>query len=556
VRRRAAGRAGVLLAVTAAACALVVVPVLRLAAVAWSAGADQLGQVLTSASFGAAVRNTLLLALAVTACAVPLGTALALALRRPDVPGRRGWQLAVLLPVLVPDFVLGYSWTQAYGPGGFTDTLLGRNWGGVPGAVQVGIVLVVGAVPVAYLVVAAGLATRAEPLFERAARIFGAGRWTAARTVTLPLLAPALAAASVLVFVLALGAFAVPQVLGTPAGFRTVATQIYADLSLGGSSEAFPEAVLLAVLLVVLALVCIAPVDAVVGRLRVRRTPGADSVLPATRRTATGRGIAAGIAAWLLLTVGLPLVALVLAAVTRAVGVPPTPANWTLAHFREVLTPRTAEALGRSAGLAVLAATVLLVLAAGVALVESGRAGRAVSTLATLTVVLPGSTLAVAVLLTYGQRLADPAALILVAYLAKFWAFAQRPLSGARDRVVADEWRAARVSGARPLTAVRTVLVRPLAPVLLGAWGLVLLTALHEVTMSSLLYGPGGETLAVVVLNSQELGRIGPTAALSVVLTALVVVPALAAGLLLRRPRRTTGRARAVAVPAGVPGAG
>ena len=45
--------------------------------------------------------------------------------------------------------------------------------------------------------------------------------------------------------------------------------------------------------------------------------------------------------------------------------------------------------------------------------------------------------------------------------------------------------------------------------------------------MSSLLYGPGSETLAVVVLNSQELGRIGPTAALSVVLFLLVAVPAL-----------------------------
>ena len=45
--------------------------------------------------------------------------------------------------------------------------------------------------------------------------------------------------------------------------------------------------------------------------------------------------------------------------------------------------------------------------------------------------------------------------------------------------------------------------------------------------MSSLLYGPGSETLAVVVLNSEELGRIGPTAALSVLLTVLVVVPGL-----------------------------
>jgi iron(III) transport system permease protein len=62
--------------------------------------------------------------------------------------------------------------------------------------------------------------------------------------------------------------------------------------------------------------------------------------------------------------------------------------------------------------------------------------------------------------------------------------------------------------------------------------------------MSSLLYGPGSETLAVVVLNSQELGRIGPTAALSVVLTLLVALPALllwpVAGRL-RTPRAVPG---------------
>jgi iron(III) transport system permease protein len=74
---------------------------------------------------------------------------------------------------------------------------------------------------------------------------------------------------------------------------------------------------------------------------------------------------------------------------------------------------------------------------------------------------------------------------------------------------------------------VRTVALRPLAPALLGAWLICFLTALHEVTMSSLLYGPGSETLSVIVLNSQELGRIGPTAALSVVLSLLVAVPAL-----------------------------
>jgi iron(III) transport system permease protein len=549
LRAAGAARAGAAVAALAVAGALVVVPLLRLAGVAWSAGGDGLARVVASPSFGAAVRNTLVLAAAVTLAAVPLGTALALLLRRPDVPGRAAWRLAVLLPVLVPDFVLGYSWTQAYGPAGFTDGLLGWNWGALPGAVQVWLVLVVNVVPVAYLVVAAGLATRAEPQLAWAARVSGAGRGTALVTVTLRLLGPAIAAAAVLVFVLSLGAFAVPQVLGTPAGFRTVATQIFADLSLGADPATFVEAVTLALLLVVLAAVCVVPVDAVLGRrLRAARTAG-DGVPAAAGRPVVGRWVAAGLAGYLLVTVGLPLAALLLASVTRAVGVPPTPANWGLGHYREVLDARTLEALGRSATLAVTAATVLLVLSALVVLAERRWPGRAVAGLLTLTFVLPGSTLAVAMLLTYRRWLVDTPALILVAYLAKFWAFAQRPLSGAADRLVADEWRAARVSGAGPVTAARTVLLRALAPVLLGAWLLCLLTALHEVTMSSLLYGPGSETFAVVVLNSQELGRVGPTAALSVLLTVLVAVPALLLSVVAGRPRSAGAPVEAAAAP-------
>jgi len=93
--------------------------------------------------------------------------------------------------------------------------------------------------------------------------------------------------------------------------------------------------------------------------------------------------------------------------------------------------------------------------------------------------------------------------------------------------------------------AVLTVrALRPLAPALLAAWLVCFVTALHEVTMSSLLYGPGGETFAVVVLNSAELGRVGLTAALSVLLTLVMLVPALPAWLLLRwlrSPRRIPG---------------
>jgi iron(III) transport system permease protein len=520
-------RAGVPVAVALLLAVLVALPLLRLVQVLWQESDGDLAGILGSPGLSTAVLHTVVLAVAVTVTAVPIGITLALVLRRPDLPGRAFWRVAVLLPVVVPDFVLGYSWTQAYARAGFTDTLLGLHWDGLLGPVGVWLVLVVNAAPLAYLVVAVGLAARSEPDLERAARASGAGSFTVLFTITLRLLLPAVAAASVLVFVLTLGTFAIPQVLGAPAGFGTVTTRIYADLSIGGDPASFLEAVTLALLLVLVAVVCVAPGDALLGpHLRSARPADAQGTQTVPGRQAVRRGQAVGLGGYLLLTMVVPLAALALSSVTRALGVPPTPGNWTLDHFRQVLTVRTVEALGRSVGLAVAAASLLVLLGGLVAVGERRRAGRATATLITLTLVLPGSTLAVALLITYGRWLSGTLTLILLAYLAKLWAFAHRPIAGALDRLPPDELRAARASGAGLLTAVRTVALRPLAPALLGAWLICFVTALHEVTMSSLLYGPGSETLAVVVLNSQELGRIGPTAALSVVLTLLVAAPA------------------------------
>jgi len=541
----------VLVAVVAGAITLlVVVPLLRLVQVVVDESAGRLGEILTADGMADAVRSTLLLAVAVTVFSVPLGTAMALVLRRPDLPGRSLWLGAVLLPVIVPEFVLAYSWTQAYARAGFTDTLFGVRWTGVLGPQGVVAVLVANAVPLCYLLTAVGLAARAEPSLERAARACGATSATVLRTITLPLLGPAMAASAILVFVLSLGTFAIPRVLGSPAGFETVTTRIYANLSLGGDPFSFVQAIALALLLVVLAALVVVPADSLLTpRLRATRVAGSEGAPVVPGRRTASRWLVAGLGAYLLVTVGLPLVALGSAAITRAVGLPPNPSNWTLDNFREVLSTRTFEALGRSLVLSAVAATLLVVLGGAVAVLERRRAGRAVPTLVTLTLVLPGSTLAVALLITYGRLLAGTLTLILLAYLSKLWAFAHRPISVALERLPPEEMHAARVCGAAPLTAVRTVALRPLAPAVLGAWLICFLTALHEVTMSSLLYGAGTETLAVVVLNSAELGRIGPTAALSVLLSALMAVPALLFWLVLRRLAAPRPRARDVIPP-------
>jgi len=528
VRRPDRGTVLLRVAVGAVALLVLAVPVARLFGVALERGLEGLRQTLADPAVVVAVGNTAWTGILVSVLATAAGAALALMTERTAAPGRRWLRLLVALPLVVPPFVTAFGWARAFGPRGLTEQLIGVALPGLYGPLGIVLVLAVAATPLSYLILAAALATRLEPDVERAARMSGADPMTTIRTITLPLLRPALVSSLVVGFVFAVNAFGVPAVLGTPAGFRTVTTRLYQDLALSADPAAFVRAAVLAATLVVLAMAVVGAADALL------------SARPATRTGAPagGSGAATGGAVMVALAgvivgvaVLLPLGALVLGALTRAAGLPPIPANWTLANFAEAVDGRFLEGLRNSAVLSVAAASLVLPLGA-LAAVAARRAGRVWGTLVTLGFAVPGSALAIAVLLAYGGLLRNTLAIILVAYLAKFWALGQRQVAGSLDRLPPDHLRAARASGAGPLDALRSVGAPVLRPALLAGWLVVFLFALHELTMSSLLYGPGTSTLAVVVLNVQQLGDPTVSAALAVLLTLIVAAVSLPLALL------------------------
>lgn len=507
------------------------VELIRVAAEEWPAG-------LTDSGFTVRlVGNTLLVGAVAAALTVTLGVGAAFITERTTIAGRRWARLGLVLPFLVPPFVSALSWLRAYGPSGLTDDTLGIAMPGVFGPVGVIVVISVNAMPLAYLLAVAALTSRAGRDFELAGRVSGAGPLTVARTVTLPLLAPALLGAAALVFVLGINSFGVPQILGIPASFEVVTTRIFQDLARSAQAEAFSRAILLATGLVLLAFVFAVIADALLAGVGRGRPTGTTAVLAGRR--SRGRAWLTG-AVWgaiAVITI-IPLVALVLVALTRGVGLAPTPGNWTLANFAEALQGRLLGALGRSLLLAMLAATAALLLGAAVALLQRRRGGRAASSAVMLGFAVPGSTLAVALLLSYGSVLRDTLTIILLAYVAKLWAVGHRSLAGSAGNLPPELVFAARASGATPLTALRTVVAPLLRPAIFGGWLLVFLIAFHELTMSSLLYGPGTDTVAVAVLNLQQLGDVPVSSALAVILTVPLVVAAaavLATGRISRR---------------------
>jgi iron(III) transport system permease protein len=505
-------------AVAALLVALVAYPMIELVRTLIDIGWASVTDALSGAGTAQVIVNTLWTSVTVTLLAVVIGAAAAFATERMAVPARSLLRAAMLLPLVIPPFVSALSWDRAYGRGGLLDDITGLWVPWLVGPWGVVAVITVNAVPLAYLVTAAGWATRVEPDLERAARMSGASAWTSWWSTTLPLLRPALLSAAALVFVVAANSFGVPAILGTPAGFGTMTTRIYQDLNLSADPAAFGRVIALAVALVILTLVVIGTADTV-DRRPATATGGATGPVVAPSRPA--RRAAAAVWLYAVVVAVVPMAALVLTALTKAVGLPMHPGNWTLANLSEALA--SPGPLGNSLILAIAAATIVLVLGGLTVAVGRRRAGKRLGTVAILAFAVPGSALAVAVLLAYGGWLRDTMTLILIAYLAKFWALGHRPLAGSAEAFAPSLYWAARGSGASPATAIRTVVIPVLRPAVVAAWLLVFMFAFHEITMSSLLYGPGSETLAVVILNLRQLGDVTVTAALAVLLTAVVV---------------------------------
>jgi iron(III) transport system permease protein len=517
--RLAGGRLVAVLAVVVSFGVLIVWPLARLAMEAVAAGSGPFVAALRPEGMDAIV-NSLWVAVAVTLLALAVGLALALLTEHATVPRRGLLLLGILSPLLVPDFVSALAWARAFGPAGLLDRVLGLELPGLYGPAGIVLVLAAGSVPLAYLLIVAGMRSRAEPDLERAARMSGAGGLTALRTVSLPLLWPVIVAAGGLVFATTMNAFGTPAVLGRPAGFATMTTRIYGDLAFSSSAAAFERVLGLAFLLVAVVVAAVVLADRIGPRGAVRGAVAG----PSGQARPAGR-LPLGLAwAFIALTVVVPLLALLLTALTRAVGLPPLPEHLTLANFERAIDSRTLPALANSLLLAGMAAAACVALGAAAVMAPGDRWRRRGSAMVTLGFALPGSVLAVGVLLGFGWSLRDTLAIILVAYVAKLWALAARPIAGALDRLPPAASLAARVHGADAATVLRTVTLPLLAPTFVAAGLLVFLFALHEVTISILLYGPASATLAVVILNLQQLGDPTVTTALAVLLTLLVVL--------------------------------
>ena len=203
---------------------------------------------------GGVVSNTLQLGLLTATSATLLALAFVLVVERTQFRGRRLIGILSVLPMITPPFVIGLALILLFGRSGAVNAFL--EWGfairptrwiyGMPG---VWLAQTLALTPVAYLVLV-GIAQGIGPSLEEAAQTLRASPMQTFTTITLPLLAPGIANAFLIVFIESLADFGNPLLLG--GNLEVLSTSIY--FAVVGVQQDPGRAAVLAVILLLLSL--------------------------------------------------------------------------------------------------------------------------------------------------------------------------------------------------------------------------------------------------------------------------------------------------------------
>lgn len=489
--------------------------------------------------FHDAVLNSLGLAIVATVVALAIGVSAAIAIVRLDLPMRDWVDSAMLGPIYISQLVLALGWYVLYGPSGYI-SLLCRQWFGavpwdlttIPG---MGVLGGIAMAPAVMLYCTSSLSLSNASL-EDAARSAGASPLRVLRSITLPLLRPAMVYATLLTFVGGLEMLSIPLVFGWPAGLEFFTTYLLRE----GMGQTQPDYGLLGaaalLLLATVALLVLVQQKLLSQRQRFITVRGKSQRSKPLEIGTWRWGVFALLVAYLVLTVLLPMLALVMRSLV--VYLTPLVSPWdylTLDHYRSLLEHDVyARSIWNSlvvASIGAAIATALIALIAAVIQRSEFRFARHLEMLTLFPRAVPGMVVGIGflwvVLWTPGLgALHGTLGILIIAFTMRNLPSAYVTLAPSLLQIGREIDQSARVCGASWWRTCQSIVLPIARPALIACYLLTFISFFKEYASAVFLYSPGTEIIGTTLLNMWAKGDVGPVAALSVVqliLTLLLV---------------------------------
>ncbi|MBA3438820.1 MAG: iron ABC transporter permease [Pyrinomonadaceae bacterium] len=449
-----------------------------------------------------------------------VGAPLGLLLARAALPAKRLLRIALVIPLVIPPYVLALSWILISGSQGVVAGWLGSDllseWTySLTGAI---IVLGTSFYPLSMLATEAA-ARRVNGRLEEAALLVAPVR-SVLWHISFPLIAPTVAAAALIIFVLTLAEFGVPGILRV----RVFTTEVFTSFS---AIYDFGQATALAVPLLIVVLIVGILTKLIIGErlLATRRSVHPGMILPLGR--------------WRLVVIG--ALALILAA---SIVLPLTTLAVESGRPGRVASAAwmSGAAIFNSLFLACLGATLIVVLAV---LLGSGRArmrarcGGLVDLLFIVIFAVPSTVVGVGLIGLWNRagvmgEIYSSQWIIVVAYLARFAPVAALMLAASVRQLPTSIEEAAKVAGASWIRTFTHIVLPQISTGLAAAWVVSFIFAFGELGTTLLVAPPGESTLPVRVYTIIANTPSTEVAALALLQVGIILIPLTLLGLFAR----------------------
>ena len=483
--------------------------------------------------------NSFIFGLGAAGLSVIFALALAWITIRTNAPFRRLFELTAIIPNILPPILVSISWVMLLNPSnglinGLFVKILGLEKGPFNIYSMAGLIFVEALIltPLAFLIIAAALKSM-DPSLEESAKTLGSGELGVMSRITFPLMRPAILAAATLNFVRAVESFDTPAIIALPARIEVFTTKIWRE-ALGSFPTNHNLAATYGVGILMVALLFVYLYRRFTSQVESFSTVTGKGFRPHQIDLGSWKYLASAVAfLLLLLLVVLPILVLLLVAILPYYHVPTwqTWSNLTLDHFRYIwATPRVHRAFANSLFLALLGATVCMLLAslASYITVRTKLAGRGIlEGLVFIPWAFPGTALALGLLWAYIDFPIPVYAtiwIILIAYVTRFLPYGMRAVSSTIIQVHKELEEASIACGAGFLATFRRVLIPMMRPGVMAGWIILVTIFMREFSATLFLYSPGSEPLGPLLYFLYLDGMRGRVAAIGLVISVISVI--------------------------------
>ncbi|MCC2652127.1 MAG: potH 2 [Microvirga sp.] len=514
--------------------------------------------VLANPNVHAALINSLVVCGAGTAVAVVIGLTFSWIVVRTDTPCKTLIAATSILPLFVPPLVAAVAWSILGSPRtGLLNTIFagfGLDWR-VNVYSMAGLIIVFGMyyAPYVYMFTSAALRNM-DPALEEAAEVSGANPTRTLLTVTFPLILPAIVSGMLLSFIVMLGIYGIPAVLGTPANIPVLTTYIFKLTA--WSPPLYSTAAAVAIILMVVTGVLVWLQQRVLSG-RSYTTVAGRAFRPAQLKLGPWRYLTLALAViYLLIVVVLPTLALVIASFRKFMFIRDIAALFDLRAYGSVhydrlfANPLVLRSVINTIEVGLITAVLggVFAFAIGYTVTRTqAPARKSIDVISTLPVAIPGLVIGVAYLWAWiglPGGLYGTIWILALAFIARFMPDTIKALSSSLMQIHRELEEASWICG-RGLVGTIRAIVLPLArPGVVAAMALLFILAIRELGSSLFLYTSETMVMAVLLLDYYEGGNLGITAAFSLIQTMLLAVAIAIAHLLSRGASNKVGLGR------------